>query len=172
MPVFILELARSITTVFLVAMLRNFAHVYRLIVAGLQSISSSIAKVADGRRLLSARSTFSDLCHGLVVVANNRRRGLVHVPNTATSERGLARCIIVCWGVDVAGVLFDRFLDVAEDIAFEERPRRSTFDSVADVVVPEVIDNVDDGVAAELRRAALGVGNVVVLERDGVLGAG
>jgi len=43
---------------------------------------------------------------------------------------------------------------------------------MADVVVPEVVDDVDDGVASELGRAALCVGDVVVLERNGVLGAG
>lgn len=42
---------------------------------------------------------------------------------------------------------------------------------MADVIVPEVVDDVDDGVASELGRAALGVCNVVVLERDGILGA-
>ena len=42
---------------------------------------------------------------------------------------------------------------------------------MADVVVPEVIDDVDDGVASELGRAASGVGDVVVLESDSVLGA-
>jgi len=43
---------------------------------------------------------------------------------------------------------------------------------VADVVIPEVVDHMDDGVASELGRAALGVVNVVVLESDCVLGAG
>ena len=42
---------------------------------------------------------------------------------------------------------------------------------MADVVIPEVVDDVDDGVASELGRATLSVCNVVVLERDGILGA-
>jgi hypothetical protein len=43
---------------------------------------------------------------------------------------------------------------------------------VTDVIIPEVVDYVDDGVASELGRAALGVVDVVVLESDCVLGAG
>jgi len=43
---------------------------------------------------------------------------------------------------------------------------------MANVVIPEIVDDVDDGVASELGRAALGVGDVVVLECDGVLSAG
>ena len=42
---------------------------------------------------------------------------------------------------------------------------------MADVVVPEVVDDVDDGIASELGRATLGMCDVVVLERDSVLGA-
>jgi len=43
---------------------------------------------------------------------------------------------------------------------------------VTDVIIPEVVDYVDDGIASKLGRAALGVVDVVVLEGDCVLGAG
>lgn len=142
------------------------------VVSGLQGVSSGIAKVADGGRLLGARCTLTHFSHGLVVVANDSWRRLVHVPDAAAAKRGLARCIVRRRSVDVAGVLFDRCLDVTEDRAFDERPCRSTFDGVADVVIPEVVDYVDDGVTSELGRAALGVVDVVVLEGDCVLGAG
>lgn len=147
-------------------------HVYFLIMLRSQGVSSSDAKVAGSGRLLSARSTLANFCHGLVVVANNRWRRLVHVPDAAASKRSLARRIIGRRRVDVAGVLLNRRLDVAEDRAFDEGPRRSTFKSMADVVIPEVVDDVDYGVTSELGRAALGVVDVVVLECDCVLVAG
>lgn len=147
-------------------------HIYYFIVLRLQGVSSGVAKVANGVRLLSARGTLTDLCHGLVVVAHNRRRGLVHVPDTAAPKRSLARRIISRWCVDVTSVLLNRCLDIAEHRAFDERPRRSAFDGMSNVVVPEVVDDVDDGIASELGRAALGVVDVIVLEGDCVLRAG
>jgi hypothetical protein len=43
---------------------------------------------------------------------------------------------------------------------------------MADVVIPKVVDEVDDGVTSELGRAALGMVDVVILEGDCVLRAG
>lgn len=142
------------------------------ILSGLQGVSSGVGKVANGGGLLSARSTLPDLCHRLVVVANNRRCRLVHVLDAAASKRSLAGGIIRSRSINVASVLLNGRLDVAEDRAFDERPRRSTFKGMADVVIPEVVDDVNHGVASELWRAALDVVDVVVLECDCVLVAG
>lgn len=138
----------------------------------LQSVSGGVAEVADRRRLLGTCGTFANLCDGLVVVADNRRRSLVDVPDAAPAELALAGCIVSGRRPDVAGVLLDRGLDVAEDGALEQGVRGCTFDGVADVVGPEVVDHVDDGVAAQLWRAALGVVDVVVLEGYRILCAG
>ena len=76
LPVFILELVCSITSVSLFPSSHTQytrLRIYRLLVPDLQGVSSGVAKVANSGRLLSARSTFTDLCHGLIVVANNRR---------------------------------------------------------------------------------------------------
>jgi hypothetical protein len=43
------------------------------VVSGLQGVSSGVAKVTDGGRLLSTRGTLAHLSHGLIVVANERR---------------------------------------------------------------------------------------------------
>jgi hypothetical protein len=89
-------------------------HPLNSILSGLQGISSGVAKVANGGRLLGARSALTDLCHGLVVIADNCRRGLIHVLDAASTKRRLARRIVGQWCVDVTGVLLNCRLDIAE----------------------------------------------------------
>lgn len=106
----------------------------------LQSISSSVAQVPNRSRLRSTRSTLSNLRHRLVVIARNRRRDFIKVPNTAPPKRALTTRIIRRWCPNIPSVLLNRSFDIAEDISFEQSVGGFTFEGVPDVVGPQVVD--------------------------------
>ena len=65
------------------------------------------------------------------------------------------------------GVGVERGLDVLEDVALGDGlAARVDLEGVAGVVVPVVVDGVEEGVAGDLGGAAGGVEDVVVLEGD------
>lgn len=61
----------------------------------------------------------------------------------------------------------DRRLDVLEDVALsDDHAAVVNLKGVARVIVPEVVDGVEEGVAGDLGATAGGVVDVVVLEGD------
>lgn len=63
--------------------------------------------------------------------------------------------------------VLDRRVDVLEDVSLgEDHAAGVDLEGVARVVVPVVVDGVEDGVAGDLGAAAGGVVDVVVLEGD------
>jgi hypothetical protein len=75
---------------------------------------------------------------------------------------------------DAAFVLQHGSLDVVEDVTLRQNlsARGAVVEGVAGVVLPQVVHGVEDGVAADLGRAAAGVVDVVALQGDLVVGAG
>jgi hypothetical protein len=75
---------------------------------------------------------------------------------------------------DTALVLQHGSLDVVEDVALSQdlSARGAVVEGVAGVVLPQVVHGVEDGVAANLGRAAAGVVDIVALQGDLVVGAG
>ena len=138
----------------------------------LKSVASSARKARDLAGSLSLNSVLANLAQNTAVSAGERARASERVSSTGAAEGRLASRVVLGGGVERSSVVLDGGLDVLEHGALNKSVGVLTLEGVALDVVPVVVGHVHGGAAAKLGGATAGVVDVVVLEGDGVAGAG
>lgn len=142
----------------------------------LNSAKSSAGRETSDSRVSSSRSDVLALEVGqeVSVAARKGARASEAVDLASVAEVGRADSVSrgARAGEELAGEAggLDRSNDVLEDIALgDDLATGTNLESVASVVVPVVVDDVEEGVSTDLGGTAGGLVDVVVLEGDGLV---